>query len=75
MPTSDVDETSWSVDELEESEFDARATFLVRDSPVADGVRERARASQPNNVTTKEGVSSSSGGGHHCRTENMFKFM
>lgn len=56
MPTSDVDETSWSVDELSESEFDARATFLVRDSPVAEHVQERARASQPKNVTTKEGV-------------------
>ena len=56
MPTSEADETSWSVDELSEGEFDARATFLVRDSPVAEGVQDRARASQPNNVSTKDGV-------------------
>ena len=62
MPTPEADETSWNLEELRESEFDARATFLVRDSPVPEGVQERARLSQPKNVITKEGVSDSESG-------------
>ncbi|XP_037080446.1 PR domain zinc finger protein 1-like isoform X1 [Pollicipes pollicipes] len=56
MPTSELDETSWSVDDLCEGEFDARATFLVRDSPTGTDVPDRARASRPKNVIIKDGV-------------------
>ena len=57
MPNPEVDDACWNLEELRESDFDARATFLVRDSPVDDGTMDRARASQPKNVTVKQGVS------------------
>ncbi|XP_043192440.1 PR domain zinc finger protein 1-like isoform X2 [Amphibalanus amphitrite] len=57
MPTSETEDACWNLEELSESEFDARATFLVRDSPVAEGTEQRAHASLPKNVTIKEGVS------------------